>query len=302
MHGKTYCRGFALERGLFLFFRRIVGLNLNFCPLTCSQRRRDGFPRFYVSGANGALYVAWSCCTHVLAVYFVQRVNCVFRRKVKLCLIYLPCSPVPTSVGHPPLVLRHVTPRQELAQLGGGGHETICASVQEHIADTYLGYGGAYGGALSGSDAGDGDGGDVLGRRRRGEGGSKSAAAGSAAVELGRGGKKLQARGAWTVDPDGAVWTSSPPPLTQTKASDKASAAARKKGKRRGGAMKSGAARERASRGEGGWGGGENVPSFRLGGGGGGGGRTSVAGVVGDRNMEKNAARQRGEDLDKAQV
>lgn len=33
---------------------------------------------------------------------------------------------------------------QELAHLGGGGHETICASVQEHIADTYLGYGGEH--------------------------------------------------------------------------------------------------------------------------------------------------------------
>lgn len=188
---------------------------------------------------------------------------------------------------------------QELAELGGGGHETICASVQEHIADTYLGYSGT-------PIALPGPGGRTAenSRGRPGRGNGKETNASQA-----DGGGGQPRRAPWTVDSEGEVRTSSaalhPPPV-----SGNAKEAANKKGKRRGDRQgKSGAARKTGTAtghdfDRGSNGGGSHPGSVRLGGGGDGGGDgvpfPESAGVY--KNMDKNAERQREENLDKAQV
>lgn len=200
---------------------------------------------------------------------------------------------------------------QELAQLGGGGHETICASVQEHIADTYLGYGSANG-TLMWPRVGDGDGDHARGRPRRGAAGGrvpKATAADSAATEPAGAEEKSRSPQPWTVDSKGGVWTSPPP--ARPPPAGKAGGSTHKKGKRRGGTA-SGAARGKANRGggvesegEGEVGGGGLHPaSVRLGGGGGGSGSAAAAAASaeGDARAEMGTGQQREDYLDKAQV
>lgn len=195
---------------------------------------------------------------------------------------------------------------QELAELGGGGHETICASVQEHIADTYLGHGGAQG-ALPGPGGSKSTGDDRTVESSRGrpsrEQGTLAGAAAPGDVEPAPGGREGNRRAPWTVDSEGGVWTS-PPPLRSPSVTGRGS----KKEKRRGDVQgKSGAWRKNASMGdelEGvGKSGGSHPGSVRLGGGGGGGDDVAASGgAVGFAETDKNAEREREENLDKAQV
>lgn len=200
---------------------------------------------------------------------------------------------------------------QELEQLGGGGHETICASVQEHIADMYLGYSGVHG-ALSGGDTDSSDArdgavnGESDGFRQRDRGVTK--AEGAAAGEAGMARHKGQARAPWTVGPGGEVWTSALPPRGARKTLH-AAPGARKKGKRRGG-PKNGPTQEREANPKGGdERGGAHPGSVRLGGtgtgaGGGAGGvgiRTSAE-RTGGSNTARKAEQETEENLDKAQV
>ena len=195
---------------------------------------------------------------------------------------------------------------QELAELGGGGHETICASVQEHIADTYLGHGGGQG-ALPGPGGSKSAGEDRTVESSRGrpsrEQGTLAGAAAAGDVGPAPGGREGSRRSPWTVDAEGGVWTS-PPPLRPPSVAGKGP----KKDKRRGDVQgKSGAGRKNAPLGdefEGvGKGGGSHPGSVRLGGGGGDGDDVAASGgAVGFAEMDKNAEREREENLDKAQV
>lgn len=194
---------------------------------------------------------------------------------------------------------------QELAELGGGGHETICASVQEHIADTYLGHGGSQGalprpgGSKSTEDDGTVE--SSRGRSSRGQGALAGARA-AGDVESVTSGRQGGRRGPWTADSEGGVWTS-PPPLRPPSVAAKGY----KKGKRRGDVQgKSGAGRNNPSRGDDfegvGKGGGSHPGSVRLGGGGGGDGVATSGSAGGYAEMDKNVEREREENLDKAQV
>lgn len=237
------------------------------------------------------------------------------------------CNEFDLACDTPPLLYRKAlipppptpgTPTQELAELGGGGHETICASVQEHIADTYMGHGaGASGaqGVLSGggSYSGSSDTGkDGRDGARRGGGGStiatpkQATTGGPPGDRIGRaGGGIRQARQVpWTVDPNGGVWTSTPPPApppTPTPPSRApaagsqgvAAAQHKRKGKRRGGGgAKSGAVVRMDVVVEGGE---LHQASVRLCGGDSGGGGDGAG-------LKRNSCLQTEEDLDKAQV
>lgn len=216
-----------------------------------------------------------------------------------------PCGVHASYFCHPLLIAT-----QELAELGGGGHETICASVQEHIADTYLGYGGthvALPGPGGGSSNGHGNTENSRSRPGRGkeEGVNASQADGPVDPAVGSGQSR---RVPWTVDSEGEVWTS-PAPLRQPPVSGKAKGAPNKKGKNRG---KTRAGRKTTTPGDdfdgGRKGGGSHPGSVRLGGGGSadgdgdGDGVPFPAGAGAYTNMDKNAERQREENLDKAQV
>lgn len=201
---------------------------------------------------------------------------------------------------------------QELAELGGGGHETICASVQEHIADTYLGYSNGSHVALPGpgdgssSNGGDGNAEISRGRPRRGRGKEASTPQTGGSVEPAVGDVRPR-RAAWTVDSEGGVWTSPPPLRPPPPVSGKAKGAANRKGKRRSDVQgSSGAGRKTATPGDGfdgeSKGGGSHPGSVRLGGGGGGDGVPFPAGAGACTTMDENAERQREENLDKAQV
>lgn len=198
---------------------------------------------------------------------------------------------------------------QELAQLGGGGHETICASVQEHIADTYLGYGSGNG-TLMWPGVGETDGDHARGRPRRGGGGRvpKATAVDSAAAEPAEGGENSRSHQPWTVDSEGGVWTSQPPvrppPPPPPPSAGKAGGPTHKKGKRRGGGTASGVARGKANRGgkaeSEGKVGGLHPASVRLGGGDI--GSAAAASAEGDERAERGTGQQREDHLDKAQV
>ena len=112
-----------------------------------------------------------------------------------------------------PSLFPHFHLCQELAQLGGGGHETICASVQEHIADTYLIYGGVQS-VLSEADKGSDSTRDINhggGRRRasKASGSNASSVAAAAAVDPESASKRPHPRTSWTVDDNGKVWNTS---------------------------------------------------------------------------------------------
>lgn len=214
---------------------------------------------------------------------------------------------------------------QELAQLGGGGHETICASVQEHIADTYLGYGGD---THRHSAGGGGHHFDGDNSRRHstqlGSGGSidtessgtTPVRAPAIATDNGVSATR-QVQAPWRIDPDGSVWTCSHPstrPVTGAGARPSARGN-NKKSKRRGARVGlndgdsgggftattreslgggGGGGRRRGRRG----GGGCAAPSVSLGAeaasGGLGGNRDAEGQIFGGCDME--------DDLDKAQV
>ncbi|CAN0521499.1 unnamed protein product, partial [Ectocarpus sp. 12 AP-2014] len=209
-------------------------------------------------------------------------------------------GPLDVSPSAGPEVVRRLQRRQrqllenslelleELAELGGGGHETICASVQEHIADTYLSTHGAlpWPGSTSTSTSS--------------SRGHSSAGGGTAST---------QNAGVWTADSGGEVWTS-PPPLRAPGTvagsgggkADRGAAAAQKKSRHRSdGSRKNGAARKSGGA-EGKAGGGAHPGSVRIGGGGDGDGRDEVLGEErGRADMDETGERAREENLDRAQ-
>lgn len=190
------------------------------------------------------------------------------------------------ETGYPRLFFTICNFLQELAQLGGGVHETICASVQEHIADTYLGYEGVQGVLSESGDDVDGAGANARGNQRNRQKGSVVKAA-TAAGTAGASEQRLHSRTPWTVDENGEVWTRVPP------ASRPASTGVTQKGRGRS-AVKNEAVRETALGLEGFRPGVDGQPISGSSQFGSGGGTTDVAS---DRKAEQLA-----ENLDKAQV
>lgn len=144
------------------------------------------------------------------------------------------------------------------------------------------------------------------GRPGRGKGKETNVSQADGPVEPTAGGGQ-QRRAPWTIDSEGEVWTT-PAPIRPPPVSANAKGATNKKGKRRGdGQGKSGVARKTGTPGgedfdRGSNGGGSHPGRVRLGGGGDGDGVPFPEGAGIDKNMDKNAEREREENLDKAQV